>query len=607
MIKLGIIYNEIFSNEIELLYRHFTKLNFNVVVISSNNISINVTNKLICNIEKEKDEIYTNNISVFLNFDEKKYIIPNFTFYNLTSIPFTNKQNNIVLEFNNTSILEFNNNEIINSDNFIKQLLINNSSINIIEYNNEAYIFKNNKVSEIITKKKQINKLKYKYEINVNVYCSWTSSKEIIGAFKRFSQSSKGNIHSWSFKSRKLNITCDLPNPDFNYVMNASNQALSTNTILFCMEPTNQPHFENYYNISKQNNITFYGTHKYHQNMVDWHLTKNIIELSTETFKKEHNKVLSVIVSDYYRDPGHKLRIDFIRELDNRAKEGKLPFELHIYGRCKSLNFHCFKKELKDGKDEGLIPYKYHFNAENMSVDNYVTEKFNDSILAECLIFYWGCPNLETLYDKNSFVRLSLLKENYEKEINKINELMNANEYDKRLSSIIQTKQDIIYNRSMFVRINNVITLSDVIVYLTIKLNEEDIISLKTSCFKTIAGLQFEQNNVQTKLNIIQHILTTTQDCILINKEMDYSDVYNKLSLVCLDTYDIVFLTGQSGDIFSDNVWIKLEVLEDIYMNILQIYQQQSNREMFEKTFHQTLSMLIKIKKYNVKYLSLLN
>ena len=80
MIKLGIIYNEIFSNEIELLYRHFTKLNFNVVVISSNNISINVTNKLICNIEKEKDEIYTNNISVFLNFDEKKIYYTKFYF-----------------------------------------------------------------------------------------------------------------------------------------------------------------------------------------------------------------------------------------------------------------------------------------------------------------------------------------------------------------------------------------------------------------------------------------------------------------------------------------------------------------------------------------------
>jgi hypothetical protein len=193
-----------------------------------------------------------------------------------------------------------------------------------------------------------------------------------------------------------------------------------------------------------------------------------------------------------------------------------------------------------------------------------------------------------------------------QRRINKINELMNANEYDKRLSSIIQTKQDIIYNRSMFVRINNVITLSDVIVYLTIKLNEEDIISLKNSCFKTIAGLQFEQNNVQTKLNIMKHILTTTQDCILINKEMDYSSVYNKLSLVCLDTYDIVFLTGQSGDIFLENVWIKLEVLEDIYMNLVQMYNQSINQDIFEKTFNQNLSMLIKMKKYNVKYLSLL-
>ena len=237
--------------------------------------------------------------------------------------------------------------------------------------------------------------------------------------------------------------------------MNASNQALSTNTILFCMEPPNQPHFENYYNISKQNNITFYGTHKYHQNMVDWHLTKNIIELSTETFKKEHNKVLSVIVSDYYRDIGHKLRIDFIRELDNRAKEGKLPFELHIYGRCKSLNFHCFKKELKDGKDEGLIPYKYHFNAENMSVDNYVTEKFNDSILAECLIFYWGCPNLEDYIDSRAFVRLPL--DDIDGCISIITKAIEEDWWSQRIDIIRREKQKIINELGFFPRLDKFI------------------------------------------------------------------------------------------------------------------------------------------------------
>ena len=602
MVKIGIIYNEIFSNEIEIIYKHLSNIHFNVYVISSKNISLNVPNKIIKDIEKYKDELYTDNINVFLNFDEKKYVIPNFTIYNLTSLPTLKENKNTFLQFNDKYNLEYNSENIVNSDEFLRELLINNSSINVIEYKNTGYIFKNNRITEIITNKKELKNLKYKTDINVNVYCNWTSSADIISAFKRFCHCYTKDVYTWKFKHHNLNLTCNLQNPDYNYVMNATNSMLTSNTIYFCMEPPNT--FNDYYNICKNNNITFYGSHNYHQNMIDWHISKNIDELSTMSFPKVHNNVLSVIVSDYYRDPGHKIRIDFIRELDNRAKENKLPFDLHIYGRCKSLNFHCFKKELTNGKDDGLLSYKYHFNAENISSNNYVTEKFTDAIVSECLIFYWGCPNLEKLYDDKSFVRLTLLKENYDKEINLISSYMNNNEFDKRLPNIINTKQDIIYNRSPLVRINNIINLSITDVYLVKKLQEEEISSLKNSCFKTIVGINFTENNVEAKINLMQHILTKTNNCLLINKEMDYSSIYNKVSLICLDTHDIIFLTNTTNDIFSENVWIKLSVLEEIYMYIIQIYQQQTNRQMFEKSFSDSLKMLLKMKKYQIKYIN---
>jgi len=598
MVKAGIIYNDIFSSEIESLYKVLTKLNFEVFVISSTNFSLDVPNKIIKDIESKKDEFYVEHISVFINFDEKDYKLSNFTFYNLTSIPrYTNK--NITLEFNKKYTLEYNENKIISGEDFIRELLINNSSINVIEYNNDGYIFKNNRITEILTNKKTLNN-RYKFDINVNVYCSWTSSKDIISSFKRFAQKSKDNVHTWNFKNHNLNLTCDVINPDFNYVMNATNEKLSNNTLYVCMEPPGQPQFEHYYNISKNANVTFYGTHKYHQNMIDWHLSKNISELSLLPCTKVHNKVLSIIVSDYYRDPGHKLRIDFIRELDNRAKDERLPFELHIYGRCKSLNFHCYKYELLNGKDEGLFPYKYHFNAENISVDNYVTEKFNDAILSECLMFYWGCPNLETLYNKNSFVRLTLLKENYEKEIEMINTMMNNNEHEKRLQNILSTKQDILYNRSVFVRLNNIIQLSSSMVFLTINVNEGEVKVLKDSCFKLVAGFNLTENTAQTKLNIMQMMLKESRDCILINKYDDFNSIYSRLSTVCLDTHDIVYLTKNTDDIFLENVWIKISVLEEIYMHLVQLYHQQSNKQIFEMSFTENLKMLLKMKKYQI-------
>ena len=79
--------------------------------------------------------------------------------------------------------------------------------------------------------------------------------------------------------------------------------------------------------------------------------------------------------------------------------------------------------------------------------------------MCECLIFYWGCPNLEDIYDSKCFVRLSLLEKNHDKEIDLIYNTMNNNEYEKRLSSIIETKKDILFNRSLFPKLNNIITV----------------------------------------------------------------------------------------------------------------------------------------------------
>jgi hypothetical protein len=113
-----------------------------------------------------------------------------------------------------------------------------------------------------------------------------------------------------------------------------------------------------------------------------------------------YDKVLSVVVSDRCVDEGHKLRLDFIKDLDERASStslfglksnNTLGFDVHIYGNCASLKFKNYKGELpKASKDDGILPYKYHFNAENHSYDNYVTEKFTDGIVGESVFFYWG-------------------------------------------------------------------------------------------------------------------------------------------------------------------------------------------------------------------------
>ena len=59
-------------------------------------------------------------------------------------------------------------------------------------------------------------------------------------------------------------------------------------------------------------------------------------------------------------------------------------------------------------KADGLLPYRYTFNAENSLEPNYFTEKVLDAILCECLCFYDGCPNLEAFLDPETFVRVPM-------------------------------------------------------------------------------------------------------------------------------------------------------------------------------------------------------
>ncbi len=68
---------------------------------------------------------------------------------------------------------------------------------------------------------------------------------------------------------------------------------------------------------------------------------------------------ISAIVSPKYNDPGHKLRIDFLKFCDQQE------FPIAIYG---TDNFHQFKNYKgslpSHQKENGLIPYRYTFNAE---------------------------------------------------------------------------------------------------------------------------------------------------------------------------------------------------------------------------------------------------
>jgi len=158
---------------------------------------------------------------------------------------------------------------------------------------------------------------------------------------------------------------------------------------------------------------------RYAHNANPWFVDKNYDELlALETPKKI--KLISVVSSNKAFTEGHKSRLDFVAKLKNHFGD-----QLDVFGRG-----------IKDFDDkwEVLADYKYSIAIENDNCDDWVTEKFFDCLLAHTLPFYYGCPNLESIVDKNAFIRID--SDNFEESVKIIEDSIRNNEFEKRLEHI---------------------------------------------------------------------------------------------------------------------------------------------------------------------------
>ena len=574
MIKVGILIDSTSDiNNISVVYKYISSVKgLSPIIVSEKKHEILITllkadipsliNEFISDVIDTY--LYTHNITVIINMSQHKLTNSNLTVFYLSSA----SKNRFKLD-----------DKEMEGDDFIRECLVNDSSIQAVVSNKDTYLFKNGKVKEMMAVPKGIASTKLKTKLFINVYYNWDSSENITKRLKTI----YGPVGK--FKNHTIELTAKEQHPDFNYVINHTSEHLSLNTIYMCGEPPGKPYFEQYYENSKKANITYYGSRQYHCNFIEWHLGlthQDLMKSLDTTFcsdgqrpstgiSKKYDTVLSIIVSDKNTDPGHRLRLNFIRELDNRSQKKLLPFGIHIYGRCQSLGFHNYKGEFPVcQKDDGLLPYQYHFNAENFSINNYVTEKFTDSVMAECYTFYWGCPNLETIYDKRTFTRLSLEANDIDKDIEAVFLAMLEHRYKERLPYIRELKRDILMNRSLYTKLNSIIQLSDTCVYIVSNTNsdgriQERVNVLKDSCFKFVQSIGMKNREYTSYLDMFRHMLSVGKDILILqNPNVNDKEVYDRLSNVCLDTYDIVFLGV--NNILESNYWIRLDVLEEMYV-----------------------------------------
>lgn len=107
----------------------------------------------------------------------------------------------------------------------------------------------------------------------------------------------------------------------------------------------------------------------------------------------EKNKLISVIASDKYWLPGHKLRHEVISLYRNK---------FDAFGP----SYTPFKESLWN-KIEGLKDYMFQVTIENSRRDYYFSEKLIDCLITGTLPIYWGCPSIFKFFNKDGFLVFS--------------------------------------------------------------------------------------------------------------------------------------------------------------------------------------------------------
>ncbi len=285
--------------------------------------------------------------------------------------------------------------------------------------------------------------------IRVRLLCNWDSSEGLCALWNKMSKGDK----RWN----NIKIVSVEKNIDYYVVINCPPIGFTPNpmkTIIFRMEPNmeEQAHMWGEWAKPDPDKYAKVCYHDTEHNNVEWHISKTYTELMEETIEKdpELEKILSTVLSDKYRDPGHILRIDFVKFLEDEEQS------IHVFGNDK-FDYIDYKGTLPSHKkDDALFPYKYTFNAENHSIEGYFTEKLIDGILSECLTFYWGAYGTKEYIDERAYVFLDL--EDFDKSLDTIKKAIEEDWWSQRIEYIRAEKKRILNEMQFFPRLEKILS-----------------------------------------------------------------------------------------------------------------------------------------------------
>ena len=155
------------------------------------------------------------------------------------------------------------------------------------------------------------------------------------------------------------------------------------------------------------------------------------------------NKTKTIATVCSYRKQKHTLhnrRFKFTQELK------KLLPELDIYGHG--------VQEIND-KAQALDDYKYFISIENFRGEHHWTEKLPDPFLGAALQFYYGAPNADEYFPKESFIPIDIF--DVQKSVKIIKDAIADNEYEKRLPFILKARELAMDKYNIFAVVSKII------------------------------------------------------------------------------------------------------------------------------------------------------
>jgi hypothetical protein len=145
-------------------------------------------------------------------------------------------------------------------------------------------------------------------------------------------------------------------------------------------------------------------------------------------------KLASTIISNKSFTTGHQKRRAFLD-----AIKANFNNTIDIYGA--GIN------SVAD-KWDAIAPYKYHIAIENSSVDHYFTEKLTDAYLGFSFPIYYGCPNINQYFDKDSYKLIDI--DNIDDSINRIGSILESDTFENNYQSILKARDLVLDTYNLF-------------------------------------------------------------------------------------------------------------------------------------------------------------